>query len=394
MPQTTLDAQIVECGKRFFQTIKDEKPALFNKAKWVGKALDWSMKNETFKINLFRFVDVYPSLKSGNSLTKHIREYFGEDENMPPILKWGAKGARLTGSLGGTILNSAISYNIKNMATQFIIGDNAKTALNNLEKLRGNGFAFVIDLLGEATISEDESEFHYLTYLELLDALEKKQTHWKPLSQKEIVNNKPIKDWDYYPKTQIAIKVSALYSQIKAVDFENSVQAILQRLEPIYEKVIDMEGSLSLDMEAFGYKDMILEVYKRLRSNPKFAHYPHLGIVLQAYLRCTDQDLDDLLTWAKNKNLPIEIRLVKGAYWDYETGVASQNNWAPSCVWNFKHETDAAFERLSKKILENHAICYFACGSHNIRSICAALEMAKQYKVPEDRYVPSALWNG
>lgn len=387
MLQNTLDERIIECGESFFRTIKNEKPVLFNKSKWIGKVLDWSMTNEAFKVNLFRFVDVFPSLKSAKSLTKHINEYFGEDKNMPPIVKWGAKGAHFTGVLGGNFLNSVIRFNIKNMAMQFIIGENTESALNNLEKLRDNGFAFVIDFLGEATVSEDESEFHYLTYLSLLDALAKKQSRWQPLSQKEeIINSSPFKDWGYYPKTQIAIKVSALYSQVKAVDFENSVQKILQKLEPIYEKIIKMKGSLSLDMESFGYKDIVLEVYRRLRSNSKFAHYPHLGIVLQAYLQCTENDLNNLLIWAKNKNLPIEVRLVKGAYWDYETVIASQNNWTSACVWNYKHETDAAFERLSKKILENHAICYFACGSHNVRSICVALEMAKQYNVPENRY--------
>jgi RHH-type proline utilization regulon transcriptional repressor/proline dehydrogenase/delta 1-pyrroline-5-carboxylate dehydrogenase len=51
-----------------------------------------------------------------------------------------------------------------------------------------------------------------------------------------------------------------------------------------------------------------------------------------------------------------------------------------------KAETDAAFERQAQKILENHDICHLACGSHNIRSISAVLEMAKALKVPEERY--------
>ncbi|WP_298438769.1 L-glutamate gamma-semialdehyde dehydrogenase, partial [Geobacter sp.] len=47
---------------------------------------------------------------------------------------------------------------------------------------------------------------------------------------------------------------------------------------------------------------------------------------------------------------------------------------------------DAAFERQARRILENHAICHFACASHNIRSISAVLETARELNVPEERY--------
>jgi RHH-type proline utilization regulon transcriptional repressor/proline dehydrogenase/delta 1-pyrroline-5-carboxylate dehydrogenase len=77
--------------------------------------------------------------------------------------------------------------------------------------------------------------------------------------------------------------------------------------------------------------------------------------------------------------------LVKGAYWDYETVIARQNGWQVP-VYTIKAETDAAFERQAKKILQNHDICHLACGSHNIRSISAVLETAKTLKVPEERY--------
>ncbi|MFW6314003.1 MAG: L-glutamate gamma-semialdehyde dehydrogenase, partial [Desulfohalobiaceae bacterium] len=100
---------------------------------------------------------------------------------------------------------------------------------------------------------------------------------------------------------------------------------------------------------------------------------------------------DQLLSWSKSKKLPIAIRLVKGAYWDYETITAKQNGWRVP-VYTAKAETDAAFERQSRKILENSEICYYACASHNIRSIAAAMEMALDLGVPEKRYEYQALF--
>jgi RHH-type proline utilization regulon transcriptional repressor/proline dehydrogenase/delta 1-pyrroline-5-carboxylate dehydrogenase len=92
-----------------------------------------------------------------------------------------------------------------------------------------------------------------------------------------------------------------------------------------------------------------------------------------------------MIAWARTEKLPVSIRLVKGAYWDYETVLAKQNGWEIP-VHTVKAETDAAYERIARFILENSDICHYACASHNIRTISAILEMARELKVPEDRY--------
>jgi RHH-type proline utilization regulon transcriptional repressor/proline dehydrogenase/delta 1-pyrroline-5-carboxylate dehydrogenase len=58
----------------------------------------------------------------------------------------------------------------------------------------------------------------------------------------------------------------------------------------------------------------------------------------------------------------------------------------PIPVWTIKAESDAAYERLARMILENHQVCHFACASHNIRTISAVMEMANELHVPESRY--------
>ena len=87
--------------------------------------MDWCMRNENFKVQLFRFVDVLPYLTTGESLSRHIEEYFAEQEqNIPAALKWGAKGAGLGGRITGKMLAKTIRTNIESMAKQFIIGEN------------------------------------------------------------------------------------------------------------------------------------------------------------------------------------------------------------------------------------------------------------------------------
>jgi len=380
MIKSELDSRIVARGREFFSLISGQKPSLFNKGAWMGKVMDWSMKNETFKIQLFRFVDVFPSLTTAKLLTDHIREYFGEEKDMPPALSAGAKVAGMLGSLGGAVLNKVLTSNIQEMARQFIVGENTREAVNNLERLRKDGFAFVVDVLGEATLSEAEAELYLDTYLELLDSIEKQYRDWKPLPGRGGDANL---DWGHAPKVNVSVKPSALFCLASPQDFEGSVTAILDRVRRIAHKIVELNGFLCIDMETYRHKEITIEVYRRLKL--EYRDYPQLGLVLQAYLKDTDQDLTELIDWAKQNGVQISIRLVKGAYWDYETVKARQNGWEIP-VWTLKAESDAAFERQAKFILENHQICHFACGSHNIRTISAVMELAREFKVPDDRY--------
>jgi RHH-type proline utilization regulon transcriptional repressor/proline dehydrogenase/delta 1-pyrroline-5-carboxylate dehydrogenase len=142
---------------------------------------------------------------------------------------------------------------------------------------------------------------------------------------------------------------------------------------------------MCIDMEMRKYKEITFDLYRRLRSDSEFKNYRHLGLAMQCYLKNGERDIDLMLGWARSQHLPISIRLVKGAYWDYEIVIARQNGW-PIPVFTNKAETDAAFERSAEKILRNHDICHFACGSHNVRSVCSVMELAHLLEVPNDRY--------
>jgi RHH-type proline utilization regulon transcriptional repressor/proline dehydrogenase/delta 1-pyrroline-5-carboxylate dehydrogenase len=375
-------------GKAFFSSIRGEAPSVFNKGFWTGKVMDWAMQNEDFKVQLFRFVDVLPYLNSSGSLQRHIEEYFtgGQSGDIPAVLKWGAEKSGFLGGLAAKVMGKAIRSNIEGMARQFIIGENTREAVKSIAKIRKDGFAFTIDLLGEATVSEGEAMAYRDGYLEVLEAIKKEQGSWKALG-----SGANGLDWGYSPKVNVSIKPSALYSQAKPVDFDGSVEGILEKMRPIYRAVMAMGGALCIDIEQLKYKDMTIELFKRLRSEPEFAAYPHLSLVLQCYLKETERDLEEVMAWARAGNYPMGIRLVKGAYWDYETVVSKQMGWeAP--VYTRKPESDMAFERCAEAILKNHDLVYFQCASHNIRSISFVMEAAKAMGVPEARYEFQALF--
>ncbi len=385
--QSTLDEAIRQRGKAFFASIRGESPSIFNKGFWTGKVMDWAMQNEAFKVQLFRFVDVLPYLTTSESLTRHIEEYFGGGEagDIPPVLKWGAEKSGLLGGVAAKLVGKAIRSNIESMARQFIVGETTKEAVKNLARIRKDGFAFTVDLLGEATVSEGECDAYRDGYLEVLRALAKEQAGWKALG-----GASGDLDWGSVPKVNASIKPSALYSQANPMNFEGSVAAILTRMRPVYRQIVSMGGALCIDMEQLRYKDITIELFRRLRSEAEFRDYPYLSIVLQAYLKDTESDLAELIGWGRATGLPFGLRLVKGAYWDYETVLARQMGW-PMPAWLRKPESDIAHERLARMALENSDLVYFQCASHNVRTISNVMETAASLGVPENRYEFQAL---
>ncbi len=87
----------------------------------------------------------------------------------------------------------------------------------------------------------------------------------------------------------------------------------------------------------------------------------------------------------QRRGTPVWVRLIKGAYWDYETVIAAQEGW-PVPVFAQKWETDANYEWLTRFLLEHHRWLRPAFGSHNIRSLAHAMAAAQLLGLPDDAY--------
>ena len=337
------------------------------------------MNDEAFKVEMFRFVDVFPALSESKSVAQHLREYFARsDQDFSDVLQWAIKSVD-PDSLAARIVSRGIGANIRSMGRQFIVGESAEDALPALRDLRKNGLAFTMDILGEAVVSESEADGYAQRYRDLLDVMNEEVTSWDPLAP-----GSDSLDWGSSPKINVSVKASAMYSQMSAKAFDHSIDRAKERLRPILRRAMEIGAFVNVDMEHTSLKNLTIALYKSLLEEREFKGYPHTGIALQAYLRNSEEDVAGLLDWCRAHNQRITIRLVKGAYWDAEVMSARQNNW-PVPVFTNKHESDANFERVSRLILGNHQHLNLACGSHNIRSISAVIETAREMRVPDDR---------
>ncbi|AWM35729.1 1-pyrroline-5-carboxylate dehydrogenase 1 [Gemmata obscuriglobus] len=377
---TSLDERTKEYGREIFARLNRQGPVLFTRA-WVeDKLMGLGMHDPALKVQLFRFVDTLPYLKEPKEVARHLREYLNEAKDELPW--WVRLGTKLIPDRGilGQGLAFASQKGAEQMARKFIAGSNVQEAVAAVHQMRTRRLAFTIDLLGEATITEVEADHVQKQYLDLLAGLTREVNDWPEEPTIDRDDRGPI------PRVNVSVKLSALFSQFDPIDPAGTSRAVCRRLRPILSLAKQTGAFVNFDMEQHSFKDVTLQIFRDILTEPEFRDWPHVGIAIQAYLTDTEADLHALLAWARDvRKCPVWIRLVKGAYWDYETVVAAQNHW-PVPVFTKKWQSDANFEKLTEFLLANVEWLVPAFGSHNIRSISHALAVAEKLGVPPRRY--------
>ncbi len=364
----SIENKIREIGREIYSLIGQEVPSLFDRKTWNGRLADWVMKDEALKIELFRFVDVLPCLKTDTLVVKMLNEYFADIPDNPVLHGIG----RLSGILPH-VAAKAVRTSIESMAAQFIGGRDEHDALKVLQKLRTEGIAFSVDLLGEAVLADSEAMEHAERYKTLVKFLALQVNQWPEI---------PILDRDdqgHIPALNVSVKISSFYSQIDPKNWDGSIRKIKEALVPLIRLAIEMKASITLDMESYYFKDLTIAVFQSLFDD--ITDLPFAGLVLQAYLPETRSDLLRLIKWAKKTKNRIGVRLVKGAYWDYETVINQQKGW-PIPVFLNKEETDHNYEELTRVLLENTEQIRPAIATHNVRSISYAMAIADSLDLP------------
>lgn len=369
-----IQAQILSKGEEILKNMESQsKASIFSKDFWYGSIMEWSMKNEKFKTNMFRFVDVLPSLNSGDEVSRHLKEYFSEDGGtLPPVFNVGLG----LGSLAPGLMAGAIKKNVVGMAKMFITGENPDEALPVLKKARKNRMTFTVDILGEAILSEKEAQEYTNKYVELVTWLAKDAEKWDEVPQIDRDHEGAL------PKVNVSVKMTALYSQIKDTAWNESKKILKDRMRPVFRLGMEKGVFINLDMEQYSVKHLTLEVFTELINEPEFKNYKYFGIVIQAYLRDSFEDVKALTDFAQKRGTPFWVRLVKGAYWDYETVEAEQRGW-PVPVYTNKAESDANYEVCAKYLLENIQHIRPAFASHNVRTLAACMIYAEKLNIPK-----------
>ncbi len=378
-----LEAAIKAKGEKLFALMDQQPPpALFSKKGAYARLMEWSMKDPAFKTQLFRFVDVLPTLQSSGEIVRHLQEYLGDKAvELNPALKAGLAAS----SFAPALVATPVKAQIVDMANQFVAGESGEDLLKQIRRNTKLGLATTIDLLGETVISAAEADAFLQRNLEVLDSVSKFLAKEPEPAFSDVGPRGPL------PRLNLSVKISALTPDVHPADPENSIIALKERFRPILRRAAEVGALINFDMESYKLKDLTLALFKSIFEEPEFAQKPAIGIAIQAYLRDCEQDLRDLVAWARQHNRPLSVRLVKGAYWDYETILAQQRDW-PVPVWQKKPESDANYEKLTLFLLQNIDIVTPNFASHNVRSVAHAIVQAEKLGIDPRAYEFQALY--
>ncbi|MCX5873789.1 MAG: L-glutamate gamma-semialdehyde dehydrogenase, partial [Deltaproteobacteria bacterium] len=147
----SIENKLQEVGREIYALMGRQVPSLFDAKTWNGRLTEWVMKDEALKIQLFRFVDVLPSLKTDALVIKMLNEYFSDLPDNPLL-----QGIGRLSVIVPHVAAKAVRTGVESMAAQFVGGRDEHDALRVLQKLRDEGIAFTVDMLGEAVLADSE----------------------------------------------------------------------------------------------------------------------------------------------------------------------------------------------------------------------------------------------
>jgi RHH-type proline utilization regulon transcriptional repressor/proline dehydrogenase/delta 1-pyrroline-5-carboxylate dehydrogenase len=366
-----LESLTLQIGRDLLRDVRGHRGGVLSAGFWSNQLLNWAWANPSLKVPLFRFIDVFPMLTTAEQVHDYLLDYLGRPEvSLPAAIALGLRA----GGLAKGVLTKAITRQITTLAANFIAGTDAASSLDSLRRLWQQGMAFSVDLLGEACVSDGEARAYRRRYLDLIETLPEHVRQWPANPRLEADDIGPV------PRTNISIKISSLHARTDAIDFEGSLGRLLEAVRPLLMAAQKHGVLINFDMEQHALKDLTIELFQRCCQQIDFP----AGLALQAYLRSAEEDAERIIAWARRSGRQVTIRLIKGAYWDYEVIDAERMGWPPP-VWTSKRDTDACFERMAERLVAalprraDEGGVKLAVGSHNLRSIARTLALLKKY---------------
>jgi proline dehydrogenase len=221
---------------------------------------------------------------------------------------------------------------------EYIAGETIEEAIANAKKLNAEGIMTTIDILGEFITTLDEAEKNKNEYLQVIEAAE-------------------------------AAGVEGNYS-VKPTFFGLLIdkEVAFKHIREVVEKAASYNNFIRIDMEDSPCTDMEIEMYRKIKKEfPK-----NVGLVVQAYLKRTNQDIENLKEINTDEN-PVNLRVCKGIYVEPEE-------------ISYKKYEDINAHFLDDIELMFQEKMYPGIASHDVPVIEGAYKLIEKYNVPKEDY--------
>ena len=244
----------VQIGRQLLRSARKHRAGLLSSRFWSDQLMNWAMKDPDFKVQLFRFVDVFPMLRGPEMVYDYLVDYLSRPGvTLPPGMELGLKAGRMAKGA----LTRTITGRIEGLAGNFIAGTDAASAIRRLKKLWEEGVAFSVDLLGEACVSDEEARAYQRRYLDLIETLPELTRDWPASAKLESDHVGPV------PRANVSIKISSLSARTDPIDFQGTIDRLLEVLRPILEAAAGRGVLVNFDMEQYALKDLTIALFER-----------------------------------------------------------------------------------------------------------------------------------
>jgi RHH-type transcriptional regulator, proline utilization regulon repressor / proline dehydrogenase / delta 1-pyrroline-5-carboxylate dehydrogenase len=231
------------------------------------------------------------------------------------------------------------------VARQFVYAQTIGAALAQARRNARNSFSF--DMLGEGARTAAHAQRNFRRYQEAIGAAAGSR------------------------RFGVSVKLSSIHARYDAAGFAYARRDMLERLAALCRAGVD----LTIDAEEAERLPLHLELFAELSK--QFPQWPGLGLAVQAYRPDVLQTLGEIVDMARRRAARLNVRLVKGAYWDAEIKRAQELGVEGYPVFTDKRETDLAYVAAAEFLLDHCALVFPQFATHNPVSAACVLALAE-----------------
>lgn len=275
----------------------------------------------------------------------------------------GAVISRLATRLGEPVVRTALRQAMRIMGHQFVMGRTIEEALARSVESENRRYRYSFDMLGEAALSGEDAARYFVAYSRAIA---------------QVATARGAASDESAPG--ISVKLSALFPRYEFAQRQRVLTELAPRLLQLAAEARTAGVSLTVDAEEADRLELSLELVDRVLQAPFAAAWGGFGLAVQAYQKRAPDVLRWLIDRARSGRRRLNVRLVKGAYWDSEVKRAQERGLAGYPVFTRKPNTDVSYLACARLLLDAGDTVYPQFATHNAHTVASITCMARAKK--------------
>jgi RHH-type proline utilization regulon transcriptional repressor/proline dehydrogenase/delta 1-pyrroline-5-carboxylate dehydrogenase len=268
---------------------------------------------------------------------------------------------RLATRLGEPVVRAALKQAMRIMGHQFVMGRTMQEALERAREGDNRQYRYSYDMLGEAAMTAEDAVRYSAAYSQAIAAAGAYRD--ATMTDEEAPS--------------ISVKLSALFPRYEYAQHDRVVAELGPRLLQLVVEARSARVALTVDAEESERLELSLELIDRVLQASVSAGWGGFGLAVQAYQKRAPDVLRWLISRARATRRRLNIRLVKGAYWDSEIKRAQERGLTGYPVYTRKVNTDVSYLACARLLLEGGEYIYPQFATHNAQTVASIMQLAQ-----------------